>query len=75
MKENLIMIPGTLCDDLLFDHQIKAFEYFANCIVADHSSADDLKKLVHNILKSVAGALQISFVSIVWVPAATTQRR
>ncbi len=58
MKETLVMIPGTLCDASLFHHQIKAFD-FANCIVADHSSADDLKTLAQNILKSVAGDFSV----------------
>ena len=54
MKETLVMIPGTLCDASLFHHQIKAFEPFCQCLVADHSSAGDLKKVAQDILRSVA---------------------
>jgi pimeloyl-ACP methyl ester carboxylesterase len=53
------MILGTLCDASLFHHQMKAFQDFAQCTVADHSSAVDLKKLAENILKSVAGDFSV----------------
>jgi pimeloyl-ACP methyl ester carboxylesterase len=59
MKEQLIMIPGTLCDDSLFDHQVQALEDLANCTIGDHSSSDDLKKVAANILEHAEGQFSV----------------
>lgn len=59
MKDYLIMIPGTLCDGLLFQHQIKALADLANCTVADHSTADDLKQVALNILECAPGSFSV----------------
>ena len=55
MKETVLMIPGTLCDEALFQHQVKALTTVAHCIAADHSSAADLQQQAQNILNSVEG--------------------
>jgi pimeloyl-ACP methyl ester carboxylesterase len=59
MTEHLIMIPGTLCDGSLFQHQIKAFSDFARCTIGDHSSSDDLRKVAANILDSTKGDFSV----------------
>lgn len=59
MKEPLIMIPGTLCDELLFKCQTEELKDLADCQVADHSSSDDLKKVASNIIEKVNGNFSI----------------
>jgi pimeloyl-ACP methyl ester carboxylesterase len=55
MKETVLMIPGTLCDEALFQHQVNALTTVAHCIVANHSSAADLQQQAQDILNSVEG--------------------
>lgn len=55
MKEPLVMLPGTLCDDALFKHQIEGLKKFADCQIGNISSADDLKLVASNIIEKVNG--------------------
>ena len=59
MLEPLLMIPGTLCDALLFKHQTAALKDLAECRVVKHSSSDDLKEVAANILSEVRGNFAI----------------
>ena len=59
MLEPLLMIPGTLCDALLFTHQTAALKDLAECRVVEHSSSDDLKQVAANILSEVEGNFAI----------------
>ena len=59
MNEKLIMLPGTLCDDALFKHQIKDLLSTADCYVADTCSSASLKQVAKNILNTYSGDLYI----------------
>lgn len=59
MRETLLMIPGTLCNTLLFKHQIADLTDIADCQVANHSSSDDLKDVAAHILASVSGRFSV----------------
>ena len=50
MREVLAMIPGTLCDGLLFEPQILGLKDIFDCRVVDHSNSDDLSQVAANIL-------------------------
>lgn len=59
MLEKLIMIPGTLCDDALFQHQTKALKTVADCYVASTSNHSCLKQTAKEILDTYSGDLCI----------------
>lgn len=59
MKETLVMLPGTLCDATLFQHQMTGLQDLANCKVGNHSSSDKLQEVAKNILKQYRGQLAI----------------
>ncbi|MDC3253369.1 alpha/beta hydrolase [bacterium] len=59
MKEPLVMIPGTLCDNTLFKHQMDGLKDLADCQIGDHSSSDDLKKVAANIIEKFKGDFSI----------------
>jgi pimeloyl-ACP methyl ester carboxylesterase len=59
MLDKLIMIPGTLCDDVLFNHQKKALKSIAKCYVVSTSKEACLKQVAKNILDTYAGELCI----------------
>ena len=59
MKEVLAMIPGTLCDDLLFSHQIAEFKDIFDCHVVDHSNSDSLYDVAANILSQMPETFSI----------------
>ncbi len=49
----LVMIPGTLCDALLFEKQVVGLRGLADCCVADNASADNLEQAAFNILSDI----------------------
>ncbi len=59
MKEPLIMIPGTLCDGILFKSQMANLADLADCRIGDHNSSDNLQEVAENILNSVVGQFSI----------------
>jgi pimeloyl-ACP methyl ester carboxylesterase len=59
MKEKLIMIPGTLCDDNLFKYQTEGLKDLVDCHVACNSSASSLKQVAKNILEKQTGSFSI----------------
>jgi pimeloyl-ACP methyl ester carboxylesterase len=59
MKDKLVMIPGTLCNDALFKHQIKGLSGIVNCDVASNSSAARLKQVAKNILEKYSGSFSV----------------
>ncbi len=59
MKEKLIMIPGTLCDELLFKHQLADLENVCHCYVASNNSSDKLQEIAKNILDEYEGKLSV----------------
>ncbi|WP_166385852.1 alpha/beta fold hydrolase [Polaribacter sp. 11A2H] len=59
MTEKLIMIPGTLCDEALFKHQITELSIIADCYIASTTSAASLQQVAKNILDKYSGDLSI----------------
>lgn len=59
MLEKLIMIPGTLCDNTLFKHQIKALKTITDCYVVSNSDHPCLKQVAKKILETYSGDLCI----------------
>jgi len=59
MKEQLLMIPGTLCDAGLFKHQITGLKNIANCKVVSNSSSDDMRVVAANIIKEADDTFSI----------------
>lgn len=53
------MIPGTLCDATLFNHQLSNLNDLAICQVGDHSSGDQLSKVATTILDAIIGNFAI----------------
>lgn len=50
-KQNLLFIPGLLCDDMLWHHQVAYFKENYNIIVADvtrHESIDEMARSILN---------------------------
>ena len=59
MKQSLVMIPGTLCDKMLFKAQLTDLQDLADCRIGNHSSSDDLKIVAANILSEIIGNFSI----------------
>jgi pimeloyl-ACP methyl ester carboxylesterase len=55
IKETLVLIPGTLCNHVLFAHQVAGLADLANCQVADSSLEDELGTMGESILTQVTG--------------------
>ena len=50
MKEPVVLVPGTLCDDLLFENQIRGLGDLFEFQVVSNSSADTLSEIARHIL-------------------------
>lgn len=59
MKAPLIMIPGTLCNGILFNAQLADLQDLADCRIGNHSSSDDLKEVAANIIAEIKGDFSI----------------
>lgn len=55
----LVFIPGTLCDSDLFISQIDFLKNKYNCVVADHSSSDNLTDVATGVLANIEGHMII----------------
>ncbi len=53
------MIPGTLCDDMLFKYQTEGLKDLVDCHVASNSSASSLNKVAKNILANYSGSFSV----------------
>jgi len=49
-KTSIILLPGLLCDDALWAHQIAALSDIADATVADLTTADSMAGLAENVL-------------------------
>jgi pimeloyl-ACP methyl ester carboxylesterase len=50
-KPGLVLVPGLLCDALLWEAQIRALEGHAECWVADHTRSDTMAGLAADALR------------------------
>ncbi|HVJ55204.1 MAG TPA: alpha/beta fold hydrolase [Aliidongia sp.] len=51
-KEALILVPGLLCDDALWQYQLTALREFADPVVADVTGASSIAELARRVLDS-----------------------
>ncbi|RMA82429.1 alpha/beta fold hydrolase [Umboniibacter marinipuniceus] len=55
-RENILFIPGSLCDERLFAPQLAAFQDRYHCTVAEHSPEDiSISAMAQRALRSVTG--------------------
>jgi len=50
-KPTLILIPGLICDDAVWEHQARDLQAVANITIADHGSLDSLDAMADAILE------------------------
>lgn len=50
MTENLVLIPGLLCDATLWAYQSEHLADIADCMVADITGADSVDELADSVL-------------------------
>jgi pimeloyl-ACP methyl ester carboxylesterase len=50
-KPGLVLVPGLLCDALMWEAQIRALEGHAECWVADHTRSDTMAGLAADVLR------------------------
>jgi len=55
VKETLVLIPGTLCDVSLFDHQLANLSDLVHCQAVDCGRCDDLSDMAALILSEIVG--------------------
>nr|WP_263327054.1 alpha/beta hydrolase [Neobacillus sp. Marseille-Q6967] len=63
-KEQLVLIPGTLCDDRLWQPQIEILQDIAQITIADTSQFDSIKETAAAILKDVPGKFSLAGLSM-----------
>ena len=59
-RDNILLIPGMLCSELLWSPQIQVLSSFANVYIADHSSHDDIKKIAETILTRISDDFSVA---------------
>ncbi len=50
-KPALVLVPGLLCDSLLWEAQIEALKGYAECWVADHTRSDTMAGVATDVLR------------------------
>jgi len=50
-KPGLVLVPGLLCDSLLWEAQVAALDGHADCWVADHTRSDTMAGLAADVLR------------------------
>ncbi|PLR78959.1 alpha/beta hydrolase [Bacillus sp. V3-13] len=63
-KEKVVLIPGTLCDERLWQHQIETLKNIAHVTVADISQSDSIKEMASAILEEVQGEFSLAGLSM-----------
>ena len=53
IKENIVFLPGLLCDKNLFDFQIRLFEKNFNCFVPEYPNIANLNSIVDSIIEDI----------------------
>ncbi|NIB40293.1 alpha/beta fold hydrolase [Pseudomaricurvus alkylphenolicus] len=64
LKQNLVLIPGMLCNGLMWEPQICALESSANIIVADLTKHSDLHSMATGILASAPPTFSVAGLSM-----------
>jgi pimeloyl-ACP methyl ester carboxylesterase len=63
-KPPLILLPGLLCDEALWQHQIKALEDMAECRVADTVRHDNMADLARDVLADAPAQFALAGLSM-----------
>jgi pimeloyl-ACP methyl ester carboxylesterase len=63
-KENLILLPGTLCDERLWDHQLKNLADFADVTVGDLTKDDSIEGMAKSILNNAPERFALAGLSL-----------
>jgi pimeloyl-ACP methyl ester carboxylesterase len=50
-KQGLVLVPGLLCDELMWRPQLAALAAVADCWVADHSRSETMKEVAADVLR------------------------
>ena len=53
IKENIVFLPGLLCDKNLFDFQIRLFEKNFNCFVPEYPNSTKLNSIVDSVIEEI----------------------
>lgn len=64
MKEKLVLIPGTLCDERLWMHQIEHLQDLVDPIVAEIKTENSIEKVASSILQQVEGEFSVAGLSM-----------
>lgn len=74
-KSTLILLPGTLCDETLFSHQVANLADIADCIVGDVSRSDTLTAVAEDILRTAPQQFALAGLSYGGIIALEIMRR
>ena len=58
--ETLVLVPGLMCDDTVWRHQITAFSTGRDVLVAEHGLSDSLGAMAERILDSAASRFALA---------------
>ncbi len=64
MTENLVLIPGLLCDATLWAHQSEHLGDIANCMVADITGAESVDELADSVLAAAPETFALAGLSM-----------
>ena len=53
IKENIVFLPGLLCDKNLFDFQIRLFKKNFNCFVPEYPNSTKLNSIVDSVIEEI----------------------
>jgi len=53
IKQNIVFLPGLLCDKNLFDFQIRLFEKKFNCFVPEYPNSTKLNSIVDSVIEDI----------------------
>ncbi len=63
-RPTLLLVPGLLCDEQLWRHQVAALSTDVECVVADVDSHDSIEALAHAALSAVDGPFALAGLSM-----------
>lgn len=58
--ESLVLVPGLMCDDTVWQHQIAAFSESRSVQVAEHALSDSLGEMAERILDNAKGQFALA---------------
>lgn len=63
-KETLILLPGLLCDERLWHHQVAAFQDDYDIIIPDFSDFDSIEAMAKSVVDNVSGSFYLAGLSM-----------